>query len=124
MENSYVKWGISMRPGGRAWRTRCRALLLALSALIVAAAPARGQDQLMFPATQDAQQVLLQKIRAEQVRPGGVEAEVGVGHQADRREDGELGAEERPDPPEPGLPAAAGVRVRAIYAKIALSTRP
>jgi phosphatidylserine/phosphatidylglycerophosphate/cardiolipin synthase-like enzyme len=67
MENSYGKWGI-VSTNCRAWGSTWRGVLAALAALLVAAVPARAQEQLMFPATDDAQQVLLQKIRAEQVR--------------------------------------------------------
>src|SRR5687768_2646684 len=57
MENSYDKWGTIARRG-----------LAAMCLVLLTSATVRAQEQLMFPATQDVQQVLLQKIRAEQTR--------------------------------------------------------
>jgi phosphatidylserine/phosphatidylglycerophosphate/cardiolipin synthase-like enzyme len=52
MENSCGKWG----------------RILALSLLLFAPATARAQEQLLFPAVDNVQQVLIQKIRNERVR--------------------------------------------------------
>jgi phosphatidylserine/phosphatidylglycerophosphate/cardiolipin synthase-like enzyme len=57
MENSYDKWG-----------RLAKSTLAAVCLVLFSSASARAQEQLMFPATQDVQQVLLQKIRAEQTR--------------------------------------------------------
>jgi hypothetical protein len=57
MENRYDKWG-----------TLAKSSLAAMCLVVFSSAPARAQEQLMFPAMQDVQQVLLQKIRAEQTR--------------------------------------------------------
>jgi phosphatidylserine/phosphatidylglycerophosphate/cardiolipin synthase-like enzyme len=67
MEISCRKWGNAI--GRAAVRSvSSPAAFVALFLLVFGSAPARAQEQLMFPAIQNVQEVLIQKIRNERVR--------------------------------------------------------
>ena len=69
MENNSYKL-VSMRRGQprRTARTASVGALLALSTFLIAARPAAAQEQMLFPATDNAHAAILQKIRNENVR--------------------------------------------------------